>query len=75
MARLRRANAYKSKGIESVDVFKYLFLLFFSNQSMYMDMLIINDTVTFAKITAYILMNSIHYQLVEIHYNPRRLHH
>lgn len=60
VAMLRRANAYKSRGIASADVFKYLFLLVFSNRSMYMDMLLGNDAVTFAKDTAYRLMNSIH---------------
>ena len=59
-AMLRRANVCKSKGTAPADVFKYLFLLVFSNRSMYMDMLLGNDAAAFAKDTAYRLMNSIH---------------
>ena len=33
---LKAANAYKKKGTPAVIVFQYLFLLIFSNRSMYM---------------------------------------
>ena len=36
---LKSANAYKKKGISAALIFQYLFLLIFSNRSMYMNLL------------------------------------
>ena len=36
---LKQSNAYKKKGIPVIEVFQYLFLLIFSNRSMYMNLL------------------------------------
>ena len=37
---LKAANAYKKKGFSVISVFQYLFLLVFSNRSMYMNLLL-----------------------------------
>lgn len=36
---LKASNAYKKKGIPVVEIFQYLFLLIFSNRSMYMSLI------------------------------------
>ena len=46
---LKAANAYKKKGTSATLIFQYLFLLIFSNRSMYMNLLIGKDTPDFAK--------------------------
>ena len=53
---LKSANAYKKKGIPAALIFQYLFLLIFSNRSMYMNLLIGKDTPDFAKDTVYRFM-------------------
>jgi hypothetical protein len=57
---LKTANAYKSKGIPVIEIYQYLFLLIFSNRSMYMSMLTGRNTPTFAKDTVYRFMKMIH---------------
>lgn len=56
---LKAANAYKKKGIPVVDVFQYLFLLIFSNRSMYMSLITGRNTPGFAKDTVYRFMKMI----------------
>ncbi len=46
----------KKKGIPAALIFQYLFLLIFSNRSMYMNLLIGKDTPDFAKDTVYRFM-------------------
>ena len=53
---LKAANAYKKKGIPVVEVFQYLFLLIFSNRSMYMSLITGRNTPCFAKDTVYRFM-------------------
>ena len=53
---LKAANAYKKKGTSATLIFQYLFLLIFSNRSMYMKLLIGKDTPDFAKDTVYRFM-------------------
>ena len=53
---LKSANAYKKKGIPVTEVFQYLFLLVFSNRSMYMDRITGRNTPSFAKDTVYRFM-------------------
>ena len=53
---LKSANAYKKKGFPVVQIFQYLFLLVFSNRSMYMNLLIGRNTPAFAKDTVYRFM-------------------
>ena len=53
---LKAANAYKKKGTSATLIFQYLFLLIFSNRSMYMNLLIGKDTPDFAKDTVYRFM-------------------
>ncbi len=53
---LKSANAYKKKGIPVAEVFQYLFLLVFSNRSMYMDMVTGRNAPAFAKDTVYRFM-------------------
>lgn len=36
---LKTANAYKMKGTQVTEIFQYMFLLIFSNRSMYMSLL------------------------------------
>lgn len=62
---LKAANAYKKKGFPVLEVFQYLFLLVFSNRSMYMN-LIIGRKPGFAKDTVYRLMKMV--QINWIHF-------
>jgi len=48
---LKASNAYK--GTPVVEIFQYLFLLIFSNRSMYMNLLTGRNTPSFAKDTVY----------------------
>ena len=57
---LKAANAYKKKGIPVSEIFQYLFLLIFSNRSMYMNLLSGRNTPAFAKDTVYRFMKMIH---------------
>lgn len=57
---LKAANAYKTKGIPVIEIFQYLFILIFSNRSMYMDLLTGRNTPTFAKDTVYRFMKTAH---------------
>ena len=53
---LKSANAYKKKGFPVVQIFQYLFLLVFSNRSMYMNLLTGRNIPAFAKDTVYRFM-------------------
>ena len=53
---LKSANAYKKKGIPVTEVFQYIFLLIFSNRSMYMNLITGRNTPDFAKDTVYRFM-------------------
>lgn len=53
---LKSANAYKKRGFAIAEIFQYLFLLVFSNRSMYMAMLTGKNTPSFAKDTVYRFM-------------------
>ena len=53
---LKAANAYKKKGTPASEIFQYLFLLIFSNRSMYMNLLTGRNTPDFAKDTVYRFM-------------------
>ena len=53
---LKTANAYKKKGTNAAEIFQYLFLLIFSNRSMYMNLLTGKDIPGFAKDTVYRFM-------------------
>lgn len=57
---LKAANAYKKKGIPVIEIFQYLFILIFSNRSMYMDLLAGRNTPAFAKDTVYRFMKMAH---------------
>ena len=46
---LKAVNAYKRKGTPVTEIFQYMFLLIFSNRSMYMRLLIGKNTPNFAK--------------------------
>ena len=53
---LKAANAYKQKGFPVIEIFQYLFLLIFSNRSMYMNLITGRNTPAFAKDTVYRFM-------------------
>lgn len=55
---LKASNAYKSKGISVVELFRYLFALVFANRTMYMNMLTGKHTENFSKDTVYRFLNS-----------------
>jgi len=57
---LKSANAYKTKGFAAAGIFQYLFLLVFSNRSMYMNMMTGKNIPKFAKDTAYRFMKMSH---------------
>ena len=63
---LKASNAYKKKGIPVVEVFQYLFLLIFSNRSMYMSLITGKNSPGFAKDTVYRFMKMI--QINWIHF-------
>ena len=48
---LKTANAYKRKDTPVTEIFQYMFLLIFSNRSMYMSLLTGKNTPNFAKAT------------------------
>ena len=56
---LKASNAYKKKGIPVTEIFQYLFLLIFSNRSMYMNLLTGRNTPAFAKDTVYRFMKMV----------------
>ena len=56
---LKAANAYKKKCIPVMEIFQYLFLLIFSNRSMYMNLISGRNTPAFAKDTVYRFMKMI----------------
>ena len=56
---LKAANAYKKKRVPVMEIFQYLFLLIFSNRSMYMNLISGRNTPAFAKDTLYRFMNMI----------------
>lgn len=55
---LKASNAYKSKGVSVVELFRYLFALVFANRTMYMNMLTGKHTENFSKDTVYRFLNS-----------------
>jgi len=55
---LKASNAYKKRGIPVLSVFEYLFLLAFSNRSLYMSLVTERNAPTFAKDTLYRFMKS-----------------
>ena len=55
----KASNAYKKKGIPVTEIFQYLFLLIFSNRSMYMNLLTGRNTPAFAKDTVYRFMKMV----------------
>ena len=56
---LKVFHAYKKKGIPVTEIFQYLFLLIFSNRSMYMNLITGRNTPGFAKDTVYRFMKMI----------------
>lgn len=56
---MKSANAYKNKGVPVVEIFQYLFILIFSNRSMYMNLLTERNTPAFGKDTVYRFMKMI----------------
>ena len=56
---LKASNAYKKKGIPAMEIFQYLFLLIFSNRSMYMNLITGRNTPDFAKDTVYRFMKMV----------------
>ena len=61
---LKASNAYKKKGVPVMEIFQYLFLLIFSNRSMYMNLITGRNTPDFAKDTVYRFMKMIHRHIV-----------
>ena len=56
---LKAVNAYKRKGTPVTENFQYMFLLIFSNRSMYMSLLTGKNTPDFAKDTVYRFMKMV----------------
>ena len=56
---LKAANACKKKGFPASVIFQYLFMLIFSNRSMYMNLLAGRNTPGFAKDTVYRFMKMV----------------
>lgn len=56
---LKASNAYKKKGPSVTEIFQYLFLLIFSNRSMYMNLITGRNTPDFAKDTVYRFMKMV----------------
>ena len=66
---LKSANAYKKKGIPVTEVFQYLFLLIFSNRSMYMNLITGRNTPGVAKDIAYRFMKMVQIVVVKLFCN------
>lgn len=56
---LKASNAYKKRGIPVTEIFQYLFLLIFSNRSMYMNLITGRNTPDFAKDAVYRFMKMV----------------
>ena len=56
---LKAINVYKRKGTPVTEIFQYMFLLIFSNRSMYMSLLTGKNTPNFAKDTVYRFMKMV----------------
>ena len=56
---LKATNAYKRKGTPVTEIFQYMFLVIFSNRSMYMSLLTGKNTPNFAKDTVYRFMKMV----------------
>ena len=56
---MKAANAYKRKGTPVTEIFQYMFLLIFSNRSMYMSLLTGKNTPDFAKDIVYRFMKMV----------------
>jgi len=56
---LKASNTYKKKGTSVTEIFQYLFLLIFSNRSMYMNLITGRNTPDFAKDTVYRFMKMV----------------
>lgn len=56
---LKASNAYKKKGTPVIEIFQYMFLLIFSNRSMYMNLITGRNTPSFAKDAVYRFMKMI----------------
>ena len=56
---LKASGTCKKKGIPVTEIFQYLFLLIFSNRSMYMNLITGRNTPVFAKDTVYRFMKMI----------------
>lgn len=56
---LKSANAYKRKRFPAAEIFQYLFILIFSNRSMYMNLLTGRNTPAFGKDTVYRFMKMV----------------
>ena len=56
---LKTANAYKRKDTPVTEIFQYMFLLIFSNRSMYMSLLTGKNTPDFAKDIVYRFMKMV----------------
>lgn len=59
-ALLKASNAYKTKGISVKAIYQYLFLLVFTNKSMYMDLLTSRQETLFSKDAVYRFMRMAH---------------
>ena len=64
---LKAANAYKKKGVPVFEIFQYLFLLVFSNRSMYMSLATGKNTLSFAKDTVYRFMKMTNINWIQRH--------
>lgn len=53
---LKSSNAYKKRGVSVSAIFQYLFLLAFTNKSLFMSMTLVKDVSTFCKDTVYRFM-------------------
>ena len=56
---MKASYAYKKKGVPIMEIFQYLFLLIFSNRSMYMNLITERNTLAFAKDMVYRFMKMI----------------
>ena len=63
-AALKASNAKKSKGASPLQIMSYAFALMFRNKSMYIDVILCNNELSFAKDTYYHFMKSISINLI-----------
>ena len=58
---MKQCNFSKEKGIKGIIVFKFVFMLLFTNKSLFRLLSTKKDSINFSKDVVYRFLNSVHY--------------